>query len=238
MAQHRHPAARRKHSDEQAIHDLFTARILEIWVWLQGHTRTLVVGVGALSIFVAGGLYYRSYRGSLRVQAAEQLEQIQQTVASRGIETAKRQLESFVARFPPTGPAAEARILLGQLHLESGNAQAAIQVLEPMARDLDTPLNLQAAFLLATAYEESARANDAEALYLRTADAAHLDFQRRDALAAAARIRAHKGDPAGTRDLYRRLLKTLPHDHPDRALYELRLAEYEARTAASTTQTP
>lgn len=238
MAQHRHPAARRKHSDEQAIEDPFIARILEVWVWVQGHTRAIVVGVVALGILVAGGLYYGNYRASLRVQAAEQLELIHQTVAAGGVEKAKSQLETFIARFPGAGPVAEARMLLGQLHLESGDAQAAIQILEPMARDLDSPLNLQAAFLLATAYEETGRADDAEALYLRTAHAARLDFQRHDALAAAARIRAQKGDAAGSRDLYRRLLKTLPHDDPQRALYQLRLAEHETRAAASTTQTP
>lgn len=237
MARHRHPAARRKH-EEQVADDAFIARLLEAWVWLRRHSRAMVVAVVGLAIVLAGGFYYRSYRASLRVQAAEELELIQQTLAAGGVQTAKGQLETFLTRFGGTAAAAEARMLLGQLHLESGDPQAAIQVLEPMARDLGTPLGLQAALLLGAAYEQTGRGEDAAALYLRAADAAPLHFQKRDALAAAARIRAQSGDPAASRDLYRRLLETLPPDHPDRALYELRVAEHEARATATAAHSP
>ena len=69
-------------------------------------------------------------------------------------------------------------------------------------------------------------------MYLRIADRSDLDFQVRDALAAAARIRRTQGDPEGAVALYERLLDRLGEDDPQRGLYEMRIEEIRAATNA------
>ena len=69
------------------------------------------------------------------------------------------------------------------------------------------------------------RFDEAETAYLAVSEAATLDFERRDALADAARARARSGDHAGAADLYRQILEDLDETHYERGLYEMRLAE-------------
>ncbi len=116
-------------------------------------------------------------------------------------------------------------MLLGELYLAGNEAEQALAVLEPMAESPREPLELQAASLLAAAYEQEGRWADAEATYLRIADRSELDFQVRDALAAAARIRAAQGNATGAAELYRRILDGLDEDALDRGIWEMRLAE-------------
>jgi hypothetical protein len=94
-----------------------------------------------------------------------------------------------------------------------------------MASSPRDPLELQAASLLGVAYEQDKRWDDAEAVYLRIADRSELDFQVRDALAAAARIREQRGNDAGAAELYRRILANMDPNAQNRGLYEMRLAE-------------
>ena len=69
------------------------------------------------------------------------------------------------------------------------------------------------------------RLDDAEATYLRIADRSDLDFQIRNALSSAARIKASQGDSEGAIALYQRALDTFELDDATRGLYELRIQE-------------
>jgi predicted negative regulator of RcsB-dependent stress response len=222
----RHPGQRRVASERpEHEDDVFVARVLEIGNWTKRNQQLLtVLGIVAV-LAVAAGIYYRNYRSTLVQQAANQLEQIQQSVALQDTQGAKDQLVVFLDRFGGTPYAGEARMLLGELYLRSNDAQQAIAVLEPMASSPRDPLELQAASLLGVAYEQEKRWADAEATYLRVADRSELDFQVRDALAAAARIRQQQGNDAGAAELYRRILAGMDADAQDRGIYEMRLAE-------------
>lgn len=222
----RHPGQRRRASERpEHEDDVFVAKILEIGNWAKNNQQVLtVLGIVAVLAVVAG-LYYRNYRTTLVQQAANQLEQIQQSVALQDTQGAKDQLVVFLDRFENTPYAGEARMLLGELYLDSGDPQQAIAVLEPMASSPRDPLELQAASLLGVAYEQDKRWDDAEAVYLRIADRSELDFQVRDALAAAARIREQRGNDAGAAELYRRILANMDANAQNRGLYEMRLAE-------------
>ena len=66
---------------------------------------------------------------------------------------------------------------------------------------------------------------DAEATYLRIADRSELDFQVRNALSNAARIKVSQGDGAGAIELYQRALDTFEANEPARGIYELRIQE-------------
>lgn len=222
----KHPGQRRVATDSKDYEDdIFVARILEIGNWLKANQQVVTVSLVVIAVAIASLLYYRNYRASLTEQAANQLEQIHQSVALGDTEGAKNALIVYVDRFGGTPYSGEARMLLGELYLSGNDADQALVVLEPMARSPREPLELQAAGLLGAAYEHEGRWADAEATYLRIADRAELDFQVRDALANAARIRASQGNPAGAAELYRRILGLLDENAPDRGLWEMRLAE-------------
>ena len=222
----RHPGQRRLPQDHQENEDdIFVAKVLEVGNWAQRNQQLLTVGGIVAVIAVAAFLYYGNYRDALAVQAANELELVHQSVTLGDTEGAKNELVIFLDRFGGTAYSGEARMLLGELYLRTEDPQQALAVLEPMATSPRDPLELQAASLLAAAYEQEERWADAEATYLAIADRSELDFQIRDALAAAARIRHDQGDAAGAADLYRRILEQLDENAPERGLFEMRLAE-------------
>lgn len=227
----KHPGARRRAKDkDHDPDDVFIAKTLEISQWAQNNQQLLTALAVVLILAVAGGIYYRNYRVNLAQQAGNQLEQIHQTIALQDREGAKRELSTFLQRFDGTAYAGEARLLLGELYLETGDAQQALAVLEPLAGSPRDPLELQAAALLASAYEQEGRWQDAEETYLTIADRSELDFQVRGALDSAARIRTEQGDTAGAIALYERILEDLPEDAQNRGTYQMRLAELQVST--------
>lgn len=224
----RHPGSRRVAADHHEHEDdIFVARILELGNWLKSNQQLVTIGAVILVIGAASALYYRNFRASQTEQAANQLEEIQRSVALGDQEGAKNALIVYVDRFGGTPYAGEARMLLGELYLSTNDADQARVVLEPIAESPRDPLELQAASLLAAAYEQEGRLADAEATYLRIADRSNLDFQIRDALAAAARIRRTQGNNQGAAELYRRILDGMDDNTQERGVWEMRLAEVQ-----------
>ena len=222
----RHPGQRRLTQDKvEHEDDIFIAKVLEAGTWAKSNQQLLTIAAVLLVVAVASVLYYRNYRRGLVEQAGAQMEQIHQSVALNDNEGAKSQLKVFLDRFGGTPYEGEARMLLGQLYLEGGDPQQAQAVLEPFGASPSSPLQLQAAELLARSYEQENRWQDAENLYLRIADRSDLDFQVRGALADAARIRASHGDDKGAAELYQRILDGMDKNSPERGMYEMRLAE-------------
>lgn len=229
----RHPKSRRtrKQSKDDG-EDAFIASILDFSNWARENQQLLTVAGVLIAILVAGGLYYASYQSQLTDQAAEQLEAIYQSVSINDVEGAKVDLATFLDRFGGTAYESEARLLLGELYLEDGEPQQALAVLDPLGSSPRSAIELQGAALLAAAYEQEERWQDAEATYLTIADRSELDFQVRDAMAAAARIRAeHLDDPQGAIELYQQVLAQMEENAPERGRYEMRIEEI--RTAAN-----
>jgi predicted negative regulator of RcsB-dependent stress response len=228
MAQ-RQPGSRRA-KGSQDPDDVFVAKVLHAGKWAEHNQQLITILIVVVAIAFAGLLYYRSYRGSLDQQAAQQLELVYQSVAIQDTEGAVGQLVTFLERFGGTAYAGEARLLLGDLYLRSDRAEQALAVLEPIGASPRSPVDLQGASLLAAAYEQVGRADEAEATYMRIVDRSDMDFQVRNALAAAARIRSDRGDAAGAIELYERALEGLEAEDPQRGLYEMRIAEIRAAT--------
>jgi tetratricopeptide (TPR) repeat protein len=183
-----------------------------------------------LAVLVGGGLYYLNYRSNVSRQASVELERIQQTLATGDLAGGKAQLGGYLERFAGTRQADEARLLLGQVHLAGDEPELAVQAIGDGV-SLRSPLGVQSRMLLANAYEDLARYDDAVAEYLDVAGAAQYDFQRREALAEAARVRSLAGDHAGAAELYQQILDGLDEEATvdERGLYELRLAEARHR---------
>lgn len=225
----RHPGARRAtHGSQDLDDDVFVARVLELSNWAKGNQQVLTVALVVVAILVAGGLYYRSYRAQMNVQAADQLEGIHQSIALGDVEGAKIDLATFMDRFGGTAYTGEARLMLGELYLETGDPQQALAVLEPIGASPSDPIDFQAAALLAAAYEQEERWEDAVRTWLRIADRSELDFQVRSARVSAARIRAEQGDAAAAIALYEQVLEDLEQNAPERGAYEMRIEELRA----------
>jgi predicted negative regulator of RcsB-dependent stress response len=225
----RHPGQRKRpHGSPEHEDDVFIAKVLEIGNWAKANQQLLTT-LGVLAVLaVAAGIYYANYRRAMAVQASNELEAIHQSVSLGDTEGAKQELIVYLERFGGSPYAAEARMLLGELYLAGEEAQQAQAVLEPLAASPRRPIELQTAALLGAAYEQEERWDEAEAVYLRIADRSDLDFQIRDALASAARIRANHGNPQGAAELYERILEDMDENEPERGLYEMRLAELTA----------
>ena len=230
MAKYAKPAGTTQKSSANPLEqeDAFVARTLEVSNWAQRNRPLVTGGLVLLVVGVLAFLYYGNYKGTLNQQAATQLEQIQQRLEAGDQEGSKADLELFLQRFGNTASAGEARLVLGQVTADLGDPNGAVDILEPTARDVRSPLGAQAAALLAAIYEDSGNLQAAEGLYIRLADQAELGFQVRDALADAARLRKERGDVAGAISLYDRLLDEMDETDPTRGLVEMRRAELEA----------
>ena len=229
----RHPGARRTHHEQSNDpDDIFVAKVLDVGKWTSANQQLLtVLGVVAV-IVIAGIVYYGRYRETLVQQAAQQLEVVHQSIAIQDNEGAKNELVTFLERFASTAYEGEARLLLGDLYLQSDDPQQAQVVLEPLGASPRDPIEFQGAALLGIAYEQENRWSEAEAIYLRIADRSDLDFQVREALQSAARIRADQGDSSGAIELYERVLSSMEQNEADRGLLEMRIQEL--KTAAIT----
>ncbi len=228
MAQ-KHPSNRRPRGEPDTGEDLFIARTLQATEWARENATILIAMGIALGLVIWGALYYVDFREQRSSEATMRIQQIRQTAQMGDAEAAKRELGVFIQRYERDVSALEGRLLLGQLQLETGEVPGAVQTLEPaFAGTPKRPLEIQGAFLLAAAYEEVGRWEDAEEIYLEIADRAEMTFQRRQALTGAARIRARQGEYAGAAELYGRILEGMPEDDPERSLYLLRLGEMEA----------
>ena len=229
----RHPGARRTHQEQSSDpDDVFLAKVLHVGKWASANQQLLTVfGVVAV-IVIAGVVYYGNYQEALGEQAAQQLEVVHQSIAIQDREGAKNELVTFLERFSGTAYEGEARLLLGDLYLQSDDPEQAQVVLEPLGASPRDPIEFQGAALLGRAYEQDDLWNEAEAIYLRIADRSELDFQVRDALTSAARIRADRGDASGAIELYERVLSDMEENALDRGQFEMRIQEL--KTAATT----
>ena len=225
----RHPGSRRAHQEPSADpDDIFLARVLAVGNWARANQQLVMILGVVVAIGIAGAVYYNGYRETLVEQAAEQIESVHQSIMLQDTEGAKNELITFLERFSGTAYEGEARLLLGDLYLQSADPQQARQVLEPLGSSPRAPIEFQGAALLGAAYEEEGRLDDAEATYLRIAERSELDFQVRNALSNAARIKVSQGDGEGAIRLYQRALDTFEANEPARGIYELRIQELMA----------
>lgn len=208
--------------------DAFVAATLEASNWAQKNRPIVTLGVVVLGLGIAAFMYYGRYRDTLHTNAALQLEELQMRLASDDPVALQADLELYLDRFSGTPFADEARVTLAQVATDLGDREGAAEVLRPLAGDVRDPLGAQAAAMLAAISEDLGDLQVAEGLYERLADGARLGFQRRDALASAARLRHAQGDPAGALAHYERLLAEMDETDPGRGVVEMRKAEVAA----------
>src|SRR5262245_37075726 len=232
----KHPTSRRVHR-AAADDDKFVAGVLETSIWARAHSRWMVIAGISLVVGLGHFGYYRNIKSQGERRASQALATVRSTMASGNQQLAKQDLEKFVKQYDGTTSGDVARLLLGQTELETKEAQRAVTTLEPVAKSVDTPLGYSAGLMLASAYEANKQPDQADKVYLRIADNARFDFQKREALDRAARLRVERGNAAGAIQLYERILETFEKMDPAKVdmqqknAYEMRLAEIKAQAA-------
>lgn len=210
--------------------DVLVTRALEFSVWAKKNIQ-LIVGAGIVLLVVAVGLlWYRADQVNREQRAASEFLGLQQIAQAGEPSAAAAEINTYIQRYSGTPYADEARVLLGQVHLQNGSAAEAVTALAPFGeRPGRTPLATQGALLLGAAQQAAGDSEAAVRTYLAVADAADLVLERQDALSNAALIRAEMGNHAGAAELYRRLVATAEEGSFERSVFEMRLAEAEAR---------
>lgn len=209
--------------------DAFLEKTLAVGSWAQNNRQAMIlIGIAVVGVLM-GSLYYWSYRRQHLERAGVELERVEQAAAFGDTATAKVELTQYIESFGNTVYGDEARLLLGQIYLTSGQTDQAVTLLEGAA-DLAKPIGVQVAILLGKAHEQKGDLKAAEELFLRIADRSPLDFQVRSALDDAARLRSKQGNAAGAVELYQRILDKLAKTAPERGGYEMRLQELKLKT--------
>jgi predicted negative regulator of RcsB-dependent stress response len=228
----RHPTARRVHREDSSPDDAFIAGVLETSAWARQHSRLLIIGGIIAAVVVIGLVLFVKNRADRRAEAELQLSQARAVALSGNSQLAVRELEQFLLRFDGTPAAREARLLLGGAYIQAGQPQQAIEATQPVVRNLNTDMGVNAAMLQAAAYEQAGNTDEAERLYMRVGEDAGYLFQRQTGLENAARLRLQNDDFAGAAALYERLVEITPETAGERQIFEMRAGE--ARTLAAT----
>lgn len=220
-------SSRAKHPDSE---DALMARALEFAGWARANVKAVAIGAGLFVLLIGGGLYYSYFSAAREREAETQLMVVQRTVNTGNPQLAARDLEAFVHRYEGTEAAAEAQVALAQMYLQENQAAKAVTALQGAeSRIGKSEIGPQAAILLAAAQNAAGDTTAAVATYLAVADRAPHEYQKSEALENAAALRAQGGDYKGAAELYQRLVDAAPEGSPQRQLYEMRLAEAQAR---------
>ncbi len=210
--------------------DNLTAAVLRLLAWAQTRTQTLIVLAAVFVVLVLGTIYWFQSRSAQLDAAAGELEEIQQSIAFDDLPTVEASIQGFLDRHGGTSYEVEARLLLARAHLLGGSDPTpAIDVLEAVAPDLGTPLQVDATFVLAAAFEQAGRWGEASDVYQEIIAGVDLEFQEIDAMEGLARSWLASGDTASAVEAYRDVLNLIDADDPERARFEMRVAELTAR---------
>jgi len=215
---------------EGAADDAFATRVLLFVAWAQKNTQTLVIAAVAVAALVGGSIWFIAQRSGTLAQASTQFEQVQQVAASAAPEEAVAEVERFLTTFGKTPYGLEARLLLGEIHLENGNVDGAIEALTPVAPSFGDPLRVQATFLLAVAYEQGERWDQAATLYRDLSRRAEMSFQKREATEGLSRALIAQGDVPGAVAALDLLIAEYEEGAPARGYFEMRRQELLAST--------
>lgn len=182
---------------------LMTA-IAEGQQWLgENGTRLAVVAV-VIGLVVVGGWFYAQMRASAEEEAAAALMEVGRTVSGNTVEELMPPIREVAESFEGTNAGAEAQFGLGQLAMQNGDYQAAVDDFTTFLSEYKSVWMLEAAARLgrATAYENMEQYDNAAADYELLLDNKQASHIRVYALLGAARCLEKSGDIEGARSYY------------------------------------
>lgn len=220
----RSPSARRAGTNS-SLDDVLVARAFEASTWASRNRQKVTIALAAFVVLALGLIWYAHYRSTVADRATTELTRVRATVQSGNTPLAISDLEKYIDQFGGTETANEARLMLAQQYLVAGQADKAVQAIEPAAGDVGTAQGAQAALVLAQAYEAAKSTEKAEQQFMSLADKAPFLYMKQDALDNVARLRLARGDAAGAADVLQRLVDMTPETAPERDVFELRKGE-------------
>ncbi|MFW6088569.1 MAG: tetratricopeptide repeat protein, partial [Gemmatimonadota bacterium] len=209
------------------------SRLATATAWAQRNRQLAIVAGLAILAIGAGGVIYMNYRADLAERAAVRLDELRMASQSAAPEELRSELSNYIEQFGSTPQGDEARLLLAEVELQRGDADAAIRLIEPVVDPDEDPLGYNAAWMLAVAEEQRGDLATAAEWYERLAGAAPYEFQRRRARAARARIHTYAGEYDAAEAIYADLAsaeEALAGEEVE--LYAVKLGEVRARAAA------
>lgn len=211
--------------------DRVMRRIAAVSAWARKNRQLATMAVLVILALGAGAVIYLNYRADLAERAAVRLDEIRIASRAASPEQLRSELATYIEQFDGTPQGDEARLLLAEMELQRGDAEAAIRAIEPVVDPSDDPLGYNAAWMLAVAEEQRRNFEVADEWYERLAGTAPHDFQRRRARAARARLHVYAGEYEAAEAIYQDLAAG-QDAASDTELYALRLGEVRARMAA------
>lgn len=228
----RHPTARRVHRPDTSGDDAFVANVVETSVWARQHARTLTIGGVVLAAVILFALFYVNNRRSREERATTELTPMRALVQAGQAQQVIPRLEAFLDTYGGTRSGNEARLMLAQQYLLTGQPRKAIEAVEPIDDDFEDPAAVNAAVLQAAAHEANQEPHRAEEILLRVGENAPFLYQQHDALDNVGRLRLARGDASGAAEIYQQLVDATPVSNPARQVWQLRLAESRAAIGA------
>ncbi len=213
--------------------DRIMGRVASLSAWAEKNRQLATMAVLAILAIGAGGVIYLNYRADLAERAAVRLDELRIASQSASPDELRSELATYIEQFGSTPQGDEARLLLAEMELQRGDADAAIRLIEPVVDPEDDPLGYNAAWMLAVAEEQRGDFEAAAEWYERLAGVAPHEFQRRRARAARARLHVYAGEYDAAETIYAELVASDDAAAEGEAeLYEVKLGEVRARAAA------
>jgi predicted negative regulator of RcsB-dependent stress response len=221
----KHPTSSRVPRPQPEPDDKFILAVSTAAVWARENRQKIIISTVVLGFAIVASLYYVQSQRRVEAEASLRLTEIHQTVMTGNVPLAIRDVQAYLATFGGTRAAREARLILADLLIGQQRPAEAIDALGRLPRNIDDPVGLAAAQLLAAAQEALQQRDEAIATYRRIGREARFEFQRRDALANAARVAIEAGQPDLAIELYDRLIQTFEEGNPQRSYFEMWRAE-------------
>ena len=212
-------------SEDTARQNSVDPRTESITDWLHVNSRLVGIAVGVVAVVALGGWLYTRAQAGKELRAEQTLRRAEQSVAAGNAPLAQSDLEKLASGYRGTAGASQGAMLLAQLHMEKGEYQKAIDVLEKNAagrKDFEAPVE----GMIANAYSQLNKPADAAAHYRKAAEATRFEAERDAYLADAARHLTAANDTASARQIWQTIAANARSEFAPEA--RLRLGELTA----------
>lgn len=225
--------SRRRDSEQPGVdgRDRVMESVASVTVWAERNRRTATIGLIALVLAAAAGVYYVRYRAQLSERAAVQLDDIRLTSRGATPEQLRQQLRLYIDQFGGARQADEARVMLAEMEMQRDSVGAALRLIEGIADPAGGPVPYHASAMIASAEVQRGNLDAAARQYQRLASGAQKEFQKREARAGLARVEVYRGNYEAAETIYAELAEET-EGQEDGATYAMRLGEVRARAAA------
>jgi predicted negative regulator of RcsB-dependent stress response len=194
--------------------------------WIK-HRRNPLIAGGTIVVMVAfSAWFFLTAQQRKEAFAASELANARAVAAAGNLALAASDLDALITNYGGTEAGEEATLLLAQIRLMEGQADAAIIALQ---RLLDAGPSAQfrapVRALLGTALEESGSYSEAAQSYLTASDGAWYGFLKAQYLVDAGRAYELAGDDEAAAGAYQRVLSEFPEESQFVVEAKVRLAE-------------